>query len=293
MSGWLRHGWCWLRAPANELGFALRASLRWSRGEPPPPRVAVAPDEIDFGGDRAPCERLRELAERFDLTPLAAEPPVVQRASLARLEALEGLSAGLSLPCGPDGVVRAVDIGCGDFHYAAVLQQWLSRHSGPPRPVVLRGLELDGYGVYRDGHSRADHARARAARASVAGSVVRFEVADAARVPLPEQDVVTLFFPFLTAHACLAWGAPLSRLAPRRLLRRAVRAVRPGGLLVVANQTAAEHATLLRLLGGLPVVRIARRSFASRLAPEPAATTGQVGSVWRRHDDVPRGEASG
>ena len=119
-------------------------------------------------------------------------------------EQLEALSDGLKLPVGPDGVVRAADLGCGDFHYAIGLQQWLARHvpsslpdEAVPRKVVLRGLELDGHGIYRDGHSRADHARARARSACADGGLVQFEVADAVHARLPEQDVVSLFFPFL------------------------------------------------------------------------------------------------
>ena len=53
-------------------------------------------------------------------------------------------------------------------------------------------------------------------------------MADATAVRLPEQDVVTLFFPFLTPYACLRWGAPLSRMRPQRLVERAVRALNAG-----------------------------------------------------------------
>jgi len=110
---------------------------------------------------------------------------------------------------------------------------------------------------------------------------VRFEVADASAVRLPEQDVVTLFFPFLGPFACLRWGLPLSRLRPRRLLRAAVRALRPGGWLIVANQTAAEHARLCRWLRPLPVTALAQVPMATELVPWADCTTGQVLSAWR------------
>lgn len=300
----LQNGLALLRAPAIELGFALRSVLRWSRGAPLLSRNAGGDTFGWADQDRREHLRARRdaMLAQFDLAHLEdTAAPDVRCRNLARIEQLEALSDGLELPAGSDGVVRAADFGCGDFHYAAGLQQWLARHQPcsdgrPPeseRRVVLRGLELDGHGIYRDGHSRADHARARAKNASVHGSLVQFEVADAAYARLPEQDVVSLFFPFLTAYACLSWGAPLSRLRPRRLLERAVHALRPGGWLVVANQTEQEYRRMSRLLADLPVVRIARASFATDLVLHAERTQDQLGSVWQRQVTVPPGKHSG
>ena len=235
MAGILRRSLILLRAPGAEVGFVARSLLRWSRGEPRRPIAAsLWPSAADFVW--APTERRNELANRaaviasrYCLDGLRHVDAATRCRNLARLEQLERLAAGEPVPHGPDGVVRAADLGCGDFHYAAALQQWLSRAGRGERRVVLRGIELDGHGVYRDGHSRADHARALARDASIAGSEVRFEIGDASAVALPEQDVVSLFFPFLTAHACLAWGTPLSRLRPRRQAVRIGHQQGPGG----------------------------------------------------------------
>ncbi|MEZ6036960.1 MAG: hypothetical protein R3F29_05735 [Planctomycetota bacterium] len=295
MAALLRRAWSLLRAPANEVGFAVRSTLRWRRGRPAP-RCDDGPALFSWlpAARRAEATRCAEaLAKRYDLAKLrAAVPAPVYARNLARLEGLERLLGGRVPPVGPDGVLRAVDAGCGDFHYATALQQCLAG-AGAARRVVLRGVELDGHGIYRDGHSRADHAAAAAERASLGGSLVRFETGDVTRMRLPEQDVVTAFFPFLTAHACLQWGAPLSRLRPRRLLRRLVEALRPGGWLVVTNQTVAEHQRLCRLLRGLPVERVARCRFGSSLVPEAVRTEGQVASLWQRHARVPAGKSSG
>ena len=97
----------------------------------------------------------------------------------------------------------------------------------------------------------------------------------------------------MTAHACLQWGAPLSRLRPRRLLRQLVQALRPGGWLLVTNQTVAEHRRLCRLLRDLPVERVARCRFGSWLVPEAARTVGQVATLWQRHAKIPAGKVSG
>ena len=287
MSGMLRHGLALLRAPANELGFAVRASLRWSRGAPEPDALASAPTFAWAPSLlRESLEARAEQLERvYAVSERAADlAPELRARNYARLEQLHRLAGGRAAPCSDDGLVRAADFGCGDFHYAPALSRWLTRAGlAAPRRTVLRGLESDAFGVYRDGHSRADHGRARAAASSTEGDVVRFEVADATSTRLPEQDVVTLFFPFLTPYACLRWRAPLSRLRPRRMLERAVASLRPGGWLVVFNQTPREHARLTRRLARAPVARVARRRLATDLTPDAPQTSGQVGSIWLRH----------
>lgn len=281
----------WLRAPAVELSFLVRSALRWRRGAP-----ALADEDKDGLFADLPAD-VAAAASAWEATALRdyALAPLRGRSSrthwLASLHHLAGLrrlaaQAGAPAPCGPDGVVRALDAGCGDFHYAFALQRWLA-HAGPeqpPRAVVLRGVELDGYGVYRDGRSRADHGAAHAALAAHGPSTARYEVADFARRRWPQQDVVTMFFPFLSAHACLRWGAPLSRLRPRQLLRNAVATTRPGGWFVVVDQTAAERRELARLLADQPVEKLAEASWACAFVPWAARTQEQVGTLWRRAD---------
>lgn len=282
-----------LRAPANELAFALRSRLRWSRG-----RVTIANEPkdgvFDFlpAAERAAAERRAQHWRRWpELQRLAGcSSRTTWLDALARLEGLERLVGELAPPVGDDGALRALDVGCGDFRYATALAAFFARHgrrSGEaPRRVVLRGIELDGHGIYRDGHARADHAAAHAELATGGGDV-QFQIADFTRRRWPEQDVVTMFFPFLSAHACLQWGVPLSRLRPRRLLASAVAAVRPGGWLLVVDQTPDEHRRLVGLLAGHPMQLLATDSFASALVPWAERTEGQVATLWRRQANVP------
>lgn len=275
-----------LRVPANEIAFAVRTGLAWSRGTP------VLPDEdkADPFAHRPPDERAANelraaaLARRFDLAALHARSTIaVWTGNLALLEHLEALTADVALPVSADGAVRAVDVGSGDFHYATALQRWLAQHgTDTARTVVLRGFELDGHGVYRDGHSRADHARAHAALASRGSGLVRYEVADVLRVALPEQDVVTLLYPFVFCYPLLRWGLPLSRFRPRRLVHRAVAMLRPGGLLVVANQTDTEFERLRALLAEEAVEFVRCVPFATDLVPAAERTHFRIGSLWRK-----------
>ncbi len=285
MATLLRRTLAMLRAPANELAFGLRSRFAWSGG------CATLANETKrelfahlHGTARADAEVLAaRLREQFGLGALHANSTcVAYAANLALIERLAALFGEDAVPVGPDGVVRAVDVGCGDFHYATALSRWLARHAGANRQVVLRGIEVDGHGIYRDGHSRADHARAHAALAVAPGQDVAMQVADFRHVDLPEQDVVTVFYPFVFAYPLLRWGLPLSQLRPKALLRRAVSALRPGARLIVANQTAAEFARTQELLAGQPVQLLRSVSFRSDLVPYRELTNDRVGSVWQR-----------
>ncbi|MBL9076607.1 MAG: hypothetical protein JNL08_03835 [Planctomycetes bacterium] len=273
-----------VRIPANELAFAVRAGVAWSRGP------ATLPHEDKSGlfawlpADAAAAahRRAARLERQYDLAALRAQSTnAVYAHNLALLEGLERLADGAVWPVPPGAPLRALDVGSGDFHYATALQRWLARGDGARRAAALHGVELDGHGVYRDGHSRADHARAHAALAAAAAPV-QFTVGDAARLRLPAHDVVTAFHPFLTVYPLLQWGLPLSRFRPRRLLRALVAAVRPGGWLVVANQTATEFDRLRALLAGQPVELLRRVPLGSDLVPAAERTAGRVGSLWRR-----------
>ncbi|MCA8949720.1 MAG: class I SAM-dependent methyltransferase [Planctomycetes bacterium] len=280
MASLLRRSASLLRVPWNELAFAVRSRVRWRRGCP-----AISGSGVDgqfgwlAGRER---EHASQLAARFEReldpgTLRGAVSPLVFAENLALFERLGALTDGVALA---GDRIAAADVGCGAFGYAPALQHWLARlGGGAPRPVRLRGIEIDGYGIYRDGHSRADHAERHAA---LAGDGVSFEVADFVRLELPPQDVVTMLFPFLSTYSLLQWGAPLHHLKPRRLLRRAVVSLRPGGLLVVVNQTKAESERLADLLAGAPVKLVRRVPFASRLVPYAERTGGRIGSLWRR-----------
>jgi SAM-dependent methyltransferase len=285
MPSLLGHAAAWLRAPGNQLAYAVRSRLRRRRGHAVLPREPVADwcRELPAAARTAAAAAGARLRARFDLDALAAQSTrLVYAENLALLDRLEALrhaadSAGWPVA---GAAVAAVDVGCGAFQYATALHRWLATAGSPGRrPVALLGVEIDGYGRYRDGATRADHA---AAHAALAGGGTRFSVADFQDLELPPQDVVTLFYPFLSAYPLLRWGSPLHHLRPRSLLARAVAAVRPGGVLVVVNQTEAEHRRLLRGLADQPVRCLATVPFASALVPYAERTAGRVGTWWQK-----------
>lgn len=135
-------------------------------------------------------------------------------------------AGGLGRPAG--GVV--CDVGCANFWYAQALQGFF-------RPASLVGMEVEGYRLYRDGHTRIDYAAGYLADMPNA----RFEVADYLGADL-RADVITAWFPFVTATAILAWRLPLSLLRPEALFLRIRRNLNADGMFVMVNHGSEEAA---------------------------------------------------
>ena len=51
----------------------------------------------------------------------------------------------------PEGMELLCDVGCASFWYAAALEAFF-------RPRALVGVEVEGYRLFKDGHTRSDHA---------------------------------------------------------------------------------------------------------------------------------------
>lgn len=272
-----------LRAPGNAVAFSVRRRMQWSRG---PKQLPNESKERLFAELPTPrwwqAEQLeQDFRARYRLDDLRRRSTCrVYAENLMWLDSLERLCGDRELPVSSDGALRAVDIGAGLFQYATGLHRFLAHGgTGAPRQAVLRGIEVDGHSLCRDGHSLCDHGRAHA---QLAGETVRYEVADFLGMRLPEQDVVTLWHPFVRRYALLQWGLPLQMFAPKRLLERALAALRPGGLLILGTQTKAEAEDLTSLLAELPVDILRTVSLRSDLVAYAERTQGRVGLLAQR-----------
>lgn len=188
------------------------------------------------------------MRDRYALADLRARSSAANyRKNLYLIDILERAAEGLDLPPREADSLQVADVGSQDFHYAFGLERWLSRgnrpHGAPPRGVELEGVEVDGHGIYPDFRSRRDYARAYAAQTS--NSNVTYRVADFARAPGGPYDLITWFYPFVTAHHLLLWGLPLTLYRPEALVESAFAALRPGGRMVVAAHTEKEHLLFL------------------------------------------------
>ncbi|MBW8888068.1 MAG: hypothetical protein JF616_09965 [Fibrobacteres bacterium] len=310
--------WTWLaftRAPGNAFSFWIRRRLRWSRGLPtltdePKTDLFAYLDPGPAGAGLLPAAsrtkenaeaRESELRKRYRLEPLRTRSTAtVYRKNLYLLDILERAASGLDLPPRGTGAfseeqgdlptwkgaLKALDIGAQDWHYVFALERWLARgvaprSDGADREVVLRGVELDGYGVYPDLRSRYDYARAYAAQTG--NPSVAYEVADFLNVAGDDLDVITWFYPFVARHHLLLWGLPLRHFAPARLIEKAARMLRPGGWLVAFTHTSPEQEAFLalgRADGRLELVRAGEA--CSRLVDFHAEVEDRRFSFWRR-----------
>jgi SAM-dependent methyltransferase len=236
-------------APWNALTFALRrrkASRRRPYALVNEPKAALFA-HLD-GGELDHASALeRDLRARFALDPLAACSSCDDyREALYHLEALDRLEVPVT--GWPSGVAApalcALDVGSKDFRYAFALARWIERSAARPLDRLV-GVEIDGAGLYRSGHTRADRADAYCRQA---GPGVRFVVEDFLAFAAPPVHLLTAFFPFVLPYQLAAWGLPLAHFAPERFVARYRELLVPGGLLVVANHTAEESARTRELL---------------------------------------------
>jgi SAM-dependent methyltransferase len=217
-----------LRSLRHRFWYGVSERVRWSRGvfhETP------ARELPDLSLDQA--DRIAALRTRYQVqfeAGMSAETAVNNYEYLDILDRAWG-AARLPRPRGG----RLSDIGCASFWYAAALNAFF-------RPDRLVGVEVEGYRLFRDGHTRIDYARGYLA----AFTDARFVVADYRDLDLP-AEIITAWFPFVTPAAILAWRLPLSLLAPEGFFGRVRRNLRPDGWFVLVNHGAHEAAVAQKL----------------------------------------------
>lgn len=256
----------WLKAPANAAFFSLRQGLRWSRGRP---RIAGEPWAGAFkdwpAASRNAAQALADsLGRTYGLNAYDGRISLrFYRKNVYLLHLLDGALQGLELRAEtPASPFVALDVGTADWDYVFALHAFLKRQANPAA-LQLTGLEIDGYGIYPDGYSRADYARAYVALLQDQEVRLRFE--DALKATPPPLDLVTCFFPFLLPYQILAWGLPLRHLHPQALLARQAGWVKPGGHWLLFTHAEEERAPLLAHLRAIPGMILLRQGPARSL----------------------------
>jgi hypothetical protein len=249
-----------LRSAYLRLWFEVSERLRWSRGVC---RETLA-GALD-GLDAATRERIERLALRF---ATRFEAGLGRSTALDNYAYLDLLDRAFTTLCiDPPRGGRVQDAGSASFRYAAALQSFFA-------PRALVGVEVEGYRLLRDGHSRIDRARGYVAALPHA----RFVVADYARFS-DTADTVTMFFPFVTVRPLLAWRLPLKVFDPGAWFARAAANLTCGGLLVVVSHGDIEADIAARLCSGAGLTALGRYRDDAPLQPRPLPA---VVTLWRQ-----------
>lgn len=217
----------------TSLDFALRQRLTWS------PPAHERPEEPDPWQDDA--ERL--LAEGYGL--MGARQRMAAWRWRRNREVLQFLDRAGREPevaalVKRPGPLAALDVGSKNFDYVDALGAFWTQGG---QSLDLAGVELDAHRRYTDLRTR----RAWADHYASFVSGARYLPSDVRDWTTP-VEAVTWFHPFLTALPLKKWGLPTKYLRPQELLHHVLQLVVPGGVLVVANQTADEAELQHRLL---------------------------------------------
>jgi SAM-dependent methyltransferase len=236
-----------LRSLRHGFWYGVSERIRWSRGAfvETPARVLCTED----------LEQGRRIAALRDRYQVQFEQTLSAQTSANNYEYLDVLDRGW----GESGVERRsggvlCDIGCASFWYAPALQAFF-------QPDRMIGVEIEGHRLFRDGRTRVDYAAGYLAPLPN----TEFRVADYTTLQQP-ADVITAWFPFLTAAAILAWRLPLSLLVPERIFRQIQHNLRPGGLFFMVNHGPAEWALAERLCVAAGLKLVARHAGTGPLS---------------------------
>lgn len=241
----------WLRSQALGLRFALSRRLRWRRLG----YVEAAAGELS-GLEPTVAARIEQLRARYGCSFERRYHRLHSLENYLYLDLLDRLRAvvGAGWPKGGDWL----DVGSKHFWYAPVLLDSL-------RPASLVGVEIEGYRIYADGHSRHDYAQYYLAGLTN----VRYQVQDVMDWRQP-VDGISCFYPFLLPGTVLAWGLPVTVLRPRALFAHLADCLRPGGHLLMVNQGLAEAARAQTLVEAAGLHRHHSLTVTQALLPRPA-----------------------
>jgi hypothetical protein len=250
-----------LRSLRHHFWYGVSARLRWSRGafhETPARELPALTLEQ--------TERIAALRSRYQVQ---FELRMNVATSLNNYEYLDILDrAWAECRLGKPAAEILCDVGCASFWYGATLQAFF-------RPRQLAGVEVEGYRLFKDGHTRIDYAAGYLSELPNA----RFLVVDY-RDCTVSADVITAWFPFLTAAAILAWRLPLSLLAPGPLFERIYHNLSPGGLFVMVNHGRREAGIGADFCRAIGLERVCVSAHAGVLSGHRLSPA--ILSCWRR-----------
>lgn len=293
------------RLPGNAFAFWFFQTLHWSRGKRKLIQESkshlfayLRPDAEEKGVpsnlEQKAIERAKTLGKRFHLEALEKKSTAtLYRKNLYLIDTLEKASEGLTLPFSERGVqgntetvYRALDVGSQDWFYVFGLEKWLKHVANSHgRKIALKGIELDGYGIYPDFHSRKDYADTYVAQTE--NPLVDYEVKDFLKFKDADQnsgfDFISIFYPFVTRYQLLFWGLPLRFFSPEKFMAHAAALTKKEGWLVVYCHTQVEQNIFLKLTRSLGSLELLREgAVESNLVDFWEEVTERRYSIWKK-----------
>jgi len=200
----------------------------------------------------------REFRSRFHLEDLYNHSSCeTYRINLYYLDLLLEAYSRLQ-PVFPDSVTAA-DIGTSDWFYVQVLQAFYTYWNAENgRTVQLFGYECDAYRIYADYHSRFDHTVSNIREIQN----VHF-IPKAFFIQNDRFDFISIFFPFIFLQDHLSWGLVKKSFSPRENLLNAWESLKPGGIIVLANQGNAEYERQREIMNELRIPSAGEFQFSS------------------------------
>ncbi len=273
--------------------------MHWSKGKP---TLYQESKENLFAYLARPAQiaaesRAQSLCKKFHLEPLESLSTAVQyRKNLYLIETLNSATDGLEILTdgktdlveGLNGIgkgqeeIKALDVGSQDWHYVFGLERWLRFSQSPQgRKVTLKGVEIDGYGIYANFHSRKDYGEANAAQTD--NPEVKYRVIDFLKLRETGFDFISIFYPFVLRYQLLLWGLPLHFFAPKKIWGQAIECLKPGGHLLVYCHTQREQDHFLDLGFQNKQVRLIRQGpVVSDFVHFYQDVTERKFSIWKR-----------
>lgn len=218
----------------HRLWYRISERVRWSRGAFVEAPAGSLPDV-----SREQGERIAALREAYQVQFEARLSVATALKNYEYLDVLRQLAEVVPMAHRRGGVLH--DVGCASFGYVAALDVFFA-------PDSILGVEVEGYRLFQNGHTRIDYATGYLE----AYPHAHFKIADYSRVDAT-ANIILAWFPFVSPGAILAWRLPLTLLAPLDIFVRVRRNLCPGGVFIMINHglEEAREASALCLAAGM------------------------------------------
>lgn len=249
-----------IHSAANSLVYGINRTLKWSRKGY---REQAAKSLVNLPA--AQEKRIETLKKKYSIAFEDAHHQLTSLENYLYLDLLD--QSARKFDWKPEAGLKVVDAGSKSFYYAAVLNAFF-------KPKKLIGIEIEGYCIYQDWHSRFDYAQYYISPYPHA----EYRVMDFCEYD-EGADVITYFYPFVTRQELVDWTLPLKFFGPERIFENIHRNLKPGGFYWMVNHGEEEAEIAFGLVSQLPFEKLGHFADSNPLTKRAHSP---VVSIWRK-----------